>query len=254
MPNGGSDCCGTCWFNSTHEGKPGYFKAAPDVHTRCVIRDLTIESPFWTYCVNHPHHNPERIELPIGPAYVDSGGFPYRRKVLVESPDTEDIRLMLLRVLENIPERPRPEYPSSPKLDEAVIDQLMQFREPRAAPGLRRVCQFDPFTSPEGDNPFGRNRVLTVAHAIEALAAIEGEQSLPELAWGVGAGLQDGNGAKNYDSKKDPLAVIRYYSLRALKHCSRASTRELLRRAADDPNQDVAALAKQALEENGKES
>jgi hypothetical protein len=215
---------------------------------RCVIRDLIIESPFWTYCVNHPHHNPEKIELPIGPAYVSAGGYPYRRQVWVESPDTEDIRLMLLRLLEGMPERPRPEYPASPKLDEAVIDQLMRFREPRAVPGLKRACQFDPYAAPEGDNPFGRNRVLTVAGALEALAAISGDEAVPDLARGLEASLQRGSCAPDYDPEKDSVAVIRYYSLRGLQHCSRAASRELLRRAADDPHNDVAALAKELLD------
>jgi hypothetical protein len=247
MPNGGSDCCGTCWFNSTHEGEVGYFRAAPGAQTRCVIRDLIIENPFWTYCVNHPHHNPDKIELPIGPAYVGADGYPYRRQVWAESPDTEDIRLMLLRLLKGMPERPRAEYPASPKLDEAVIDQLMRFREPRAVPGLKRVCQFDPHAAPEGANPFGRNRALTVARALEALAAIVGDEALPDLASGLEAGLQHGSGAPDYDPEKDSLAVIRYYSVRGLQHCSRAASDELLRRAADDPNKDVAALAKEFL-------
>jgi hypothetical protein len=86
MPNGGSDCCGTCWFNSTHEGKAGIFDVPAGAEVRCVIRDLVIENPFWTYCVNHPHHNPDQINLPIGPVYVDAGGYPYRRQVWVESP------------------------------------------------------------------------------------------------------------------------------------------------------------------------
>ena len=225
MPNGGSDCCGTCWFNSSHEGKVGHFDAgpdAPDAQIRCVIRDLVIENPFWTYCANHPHHNLDKVDLPIGPAYVDSGGYPYGRQVWVESPDTEMIRLMLLRLLENMPERPRPEYPASPKLDEAVIDQLMRFHEPRAVPGLKRVCKFNPFAAPEGDNPFGRNRTLTVACAVEALASIASDEAWPELARGLEFGRQDGSGAREYGPEKDPLAVIRYYTVRGLQHCSSA--------------------------------
>src|SRR5262249_5549971 len=149
MPNGGSDCCGTCWFNSTHEGQAGYFDPARDAETRCVIRNLAIQDPYWTYCANHPHHNPERIDRPIGPVCVDAGGHPYRRRVWVESPDSEDIRQTLLRLLDGMPERPRPEYSFSLMLDEAVIDQLRRFGEPRAVPGLRRVCQFDPLAAPE---------------------------------------------------------------------------------------------------------
>lgn len=153
MPNGGSDCCGTCWFNSTHEGKAGYFDAPSDAEVRCVIRDLLIEEPFWTYCPNHPHHNPEKISVPIGPVVRDTGGYPYSREVWADSPDTEEIRLLLLRLLETMPENPVSEYPASPKLDEAVIDQLTRLGEQRAVPGLRRVCKFEPLATPIGNNP-----------------------------------------------------------------------------------------------------
>jgi hypothetical protein len=247
MPNGGSDCCGTCWFNSTHEGKAGYFDVPLGAEVRCVIRDLLIENPFWTYCANHPHHNPEQINLPIGPVYVDAGGFPYRREVWVESPDSEDVRVMLLRLLDTMPERPRPEYPSSPKRDEAVIDQLMRFRERRAVPDLMRICRFDPLAEPEGENPFGRTRVVTVARAFEALAAILGEEAIPDLTRGLECGLEQARGLPDYDPKKDKLAVIRYHCVRGFQHCPGGPSREVLRRAADDPNPDVAALATQLL-------
>lgn len=252
MPNGGSDCCGTCWFNSTHEGKVGYFKTEPGSRTRCVIRDLLIEDPFWTYCVNHPHHNPGKVELPVGPAYVNAG-YPYRRQVWVESPDREDIRLTLLRLLESMPERPRPEYPSSPTLDEAVIDQLMRFREPRAVPGLKRVCTFDPVAEPEGGNPFRQTRVATVARALEALATIVGDEALPELAHGLGAGLPQVTTGAGYDPQKDPLAVVRYRAVRGLQYCSPAGRRQTLLRAADDPNNEVAARAKELLGNDDKQ-
>ncbi|HTU23178.1 MAG TPA: hypothetical protein VMG10_34400 [Gemmataceae bacterium] len=247
MPNGGSDCCGTCWFNSTHEGKAGYFDTPPDAQVRCVIRDLVIEEPFWTYCPNHPHHNPEKLSIPIGPVYRDAGGYPYRREVWVESPDSEEIRLQLLRLLETMSENPVVEYPSSPQLDEAVIDQLMRFGERRAVPGLKRACNFDPLATPIGNNPFERSRAFTVAHALEALAALIGDEALPELTWGLTCGLEQARAMLDYDLQKDNLAVIRYYSVRGLSHCSPERSREWLLQAATDLNQEIATLAKELL-------
>lgn len=247
MPNGGSDCCGTCWFNSTNEGKVGHFDTLPGAEVRCVIRDILIEIPFWTYCPNHPHHNPEKITVPIGPVYRDAGGYPYRREVWVESPDTEEIRSLLLRLLETMPENPVAEYPSSPKLDEAVIDQLMRFGEQRAVPGLRRVCQFNPLAVPLGNNPFDRTRAFTVAHALEALAALIRDEALPELTWGLTCGLEQIKTMPNYDPLNDKLAIIRYYSIRGLSHFSPERARELLLQAANDPNEEVASLAKELL-------
>src|SRR5262249_47844871 len=146
MPNGGSDCCGTCWFNSANRGRVGYQKLEPGAEVRCIIRNVSIEVPFWTYCANHPHHNPARIEEPIGPVYEDAGeGFPYRRRVLFDSPDTEEIRLKLLELLRAVEETPGDEYPTATKLDETVIIQLGIFKENRAVEDLRRVLAFNPF-------------------------------------------------------------------------------------------------------------
>ena len=66
MPNGGSDNCGTCWFNSKNEGQPGYHGAEKEGIVICTIRNLEIQNPFYTYCPNHPAHNPEKIEKPLG--------------------------------------------------------------------------------------------------------------------------------------------------------------------------------------------
>ena len=56
MPNGGSDCCGTCWFNRQNRGKSGYPRDGEDRDDAyCEIRDAAVENPFWTYCANHPH-------------------------------------------------------------------------------------------------------------------------------------------------------------------------------------------------------
>ena len=70
MPNKGSDCCGTCWFNARNKGQAGYGHSGDSEPNLCIIRSLTIEDPFWTYCGNHPHRRPDRDLIPIGPVFV----------------------------------------------------------------------------------------------------------------------------------------------------------------------------------------
>ena len=75
MPNGGSDCCGTCWFNRKNRGERDWSKHVDNtLPDHCEIRDLAIEDPFYTYCANHPHRRPERDRIPIGPLAKIRGG------------------------------------------------------------------------------------------------------------------------------------------------------------------------------------
>ncbi len=244
MPNGGSDCCGTCWFNSANEGKPGYHSHTDGVQVRCVIRDADIEVPFWTYCANHPHHNPDQIELPIGPIYVDAGeGFPYRRKLLVESPDSEEIRRKLLELLSRIQETPQDEYPTSTNLGDTVITQLGLFGERRAVDGLHRILLFDPFATPSGDNSFGVNRIVTIACAIESLAMIVRDEALPQIERCITLGLDAAKALAEYSLENDPLATIRYAATKSLEHCSPTGRESLLILAEADPATEVAQIA-----------
>lgn len=170
MPNGGSDCCGTCWFNARNKGKAGYDHARDPDRSFCTIRDLRIENPFYTYCANHPHRRPERDPLPIGPVFTgeDDG----RRQIWMSSPDTEEVRRHLLDLVARIEEQPHSEYPIGIYADELVVWQLGEFREVRAVEELRRLTTFDPAASEDG--PFGRTRRAVVQIAREALAKIEG--------------------------------------------------------------------------------
>src|SRR5215510_11637965 len=102
MPNGGSDCCGTCWFN-VNKVEAGY--SHPDDTGFCSIRNLSIDDPFWTYCANHPKRRPERDSIPIGPVFTGSD-----RELWRDSPDTEEIREHLLALLAAMTERPLREY------------------------------------------------------------------------------------------------------------------------------------------------
>ena len=170
MPNGGSDCCGTCWFNAKNKSEAGYARSRDPEPSFCSIRNLPIEDPFYTYCGNHPHRRPERDRIPIGPVFTgDSSG---ARQFWQPSPDTEEIRQHLLSLLDAQEQQPSSEYPIGVYADEVVVWQLGEFREVRAIAGLRRIANFDP--SAEELGPFGRTRQELVKIAREAIAKIEG--------------------------------------------------------------------------------
>lgn len=103
MPNGGSDCCGTCWHNRANGGEAGFpHREGPRGPSYCEIRHLHIPNPFYTYCANHPHHRPARDPIPIGPVFRNrSGGASNEREVWEASPDTEEIRSHLLRIVQD---------------------------------------------------------------------------------------------------------------------------------------------------------
>ena len=168
MPNGGSDCCGTCWFNLRNKGKAGYDHSHDPEPNRCTIRGLEITDAFYTYCANHPHRRPVRDPVPIGPVFVADDDGSGARLVRVPSPDSPEVRAHLLNLLAGIQETPAKEYPIGVHLEEAVILQLAAFREPRAVPDLLRVAAFDAGIS----DSFGLTRQALVASATEALRTI----------------------------------------------------------------------------------
>ena len=169
MPNGGSDCCGTCWFNAKNKGQAGYNHVDDFESDFCTIRSLPIEDPFYTYCCNHPHRRPERDSIPIGPVFTgDSFG---NREFWKPSPDAEEIRRHLLILLDQMEEQPDSEYPIGIYADDLVVWQLGEFREPRAVERLRRIASFQPDFTEAG--PFGRTRQSLVRLAREALDKIE---------------------------------------------------------------------------------
>lgn len=125
MPNGGSDCCGTCWFNERNEGQAGYGNADNPGPNLCIIRELPIREPFYTYCANHPHRNTEPIEVPVGPVW--EGRSDSFREIWKLSPDGQEVRQTLLALLRQIEEELQPEYPAGIPLEDTVIWQLGNF-------------------------------------------------------------------------------------------------------------------------------
>ena len=140
MPNGGSDCCGTCWFNARNKGEAGYGHSHDPEPAVCLIRSLPIENPFYTYCGNHPHRRPDRDPIPIGPVFTGDGSG--AREIWMPSPDTEEIRAHLLTLLDEIGQEPASEYPLGDYRDEIVVRQLGVFGERRALPRLEAIVAF----------------------------------------------------------------------------------------------------------------
>ena len=158
MPNGGSDCCGTCWFNRANRGQAGSRNHDHSVPSHCEIRDVAIENPFYTYCANHPYRRPDRDPIPIGPilrpgtvtretpeiapTIMDTGTGHAARVVWKRSPDTEEVREHLLELLDDLERQARKDnYFPTPSMAAAVVWQLGEFRESRAIPGLSRIIE-----------------------------------------------------------------------------------------------------------------
>ena len=171
MPNGGSDCCGTCWFNRKNHGEAGYAHVSEAGAAYCEIRNLEIPNPFYTYCANHSHRSPERDRIPIGPIWIDPSD--QGREIWRQSPDTEEVRTRLLDLLAGIQEPPKVEYPIGPYRDEVIVWQVGEWREQRAIRDLERIAHFDPRAST--GKPLCRSRDSLVKIAEGALRKIRGE-------------------------------------------------------------------------------
>ena len=249
MPNGGSDCCGTCCFNSRNKGESGYAHATDPGEDRCMIRDLHIQNSFYTYCANHPHHNPKKTQTPVGPVYIGDGD---RRIELAKSADTPEIRSELVKLLGVIPEKPSVEYPFGQYFDEQVIRQLGTFREPEAINGLRRIIGFDPLIT--SDSPVGRDRTVTICCAIEALALICGDEALGDIQKLLGTGLEKTSVLSRFlrggrSRGWDKYAAVRYCAANALLYCSLEGRKALLTRLGRDPDPKVARLVKAMIKQ-----
>ena len=153
MPNGGSDCCMTCWFNPGAARPPqvdyaeaAWADAVPErtaqqktgnpVEQYCGIRQFPVENATHTYCLNNPRHTFPPSRVPLGPVFGFSGNYESdERRILIECPDTPEIRDNLLEIANSMINRPETwaPYLIMSKL-EVIAFQLAHFREERARP------------------------------------------------------------------------------------------------------------------------
>ena len=157
MPNGGSDCCGTCWFNRANGGEAGSSHHNHDIASYCEIRQLEIEDPFYTYCANHPYKRPDRDPIPIGPVYVgvfDNNAInQHRREIWQPAPDDETVREHLLRIVRD-PSQHEHGYPLSTPTYIRAIEELLRLRETRLITALEELAD-DPRVSDSRDDILG---------------------------------------------------------------------------------------------------
>ena len=144
MPNGGPDCCGTCWFNRANGGEAGDLVNDRSIPSHCEIRNLDVPDPFYTYCANHPYQRPQRDQIPIGPVYVNRmDGGSYQREEWEPSPDSEEIRQHLLDIV-RLPEEHMPPTFGTLFVQLAHMEaiwQLVTFRDERVVTALEELSQ-----------------------------------------------------------------------------------------------------------------
>jgi hypothetical protein len=132
----------TCWFSEKNKGEPGYRHTPTEGRDFCLIRNIEIEDPAWTYCANHPWRGREKEECPIGPVTTDRGE---GRVIWKESPDTTEIRNRLLEIVGSIGRKSDSQYPIGPTREEVVVWQLGEWKEHKALPDLKRVAALRPY-------------------------------------------------------------------------------------------------------------
>ena len=90
MPNGGTDCCATCWFHSHKLMEMKFGRETSHQTPRdsfCTIRRLPVEDPHYTYCANHPYRRGEPDPIPIGGVDRGNGLHRWRTHPPLRDPD-----------------------------------------------------------------------------------------------------------------------------------------------------------------------
>lgn len=144
MPNGGTDCCGFCWFNRTNRGRRNWSKHRDrSIPPHCEIRDIDLPDPAYTYCATPPHRRPFRDRIPIGP--VMTGDACGNRKLWLEVQDSPEIRQHHLDLLWDVVDgKPAKDwYPLGLSLLTVVVWQVGQWHERRAIPALEALVEKD---------------------------------------------------------------------------------------------------------------
>lgn len=162
MPNGGTDCCATCWF---HSHKLMEMKFGPEMRHQsptdsfCTIRRIPVEEPHYTYCANHPYRRGEPDPIPIGGVDRGNGLHRWRTHPPLRDPDVRQhlgallerqaraergatTHIMHKPAFEHVigdpidPDAPKFEYPIGKGLIETLVEHAVEIRALEAVPGL----------------------------------------------------------------------------------------------------------------------
>jgi len=236
MPNGGSDCCGTCWFNSNNEGEAGDHGAWKESTVKCVIRNIEIPNPFWTYCINHPHHNINKVEVPLGPVYV-TAGYPYSREVWKAPLSNRKVRQDLLDLLNDMSPEATEGDRAVCEIDEEIIKHLRALKEIRALPLLLKIIN-SYISDNDSTQTITKDKAIIIGQAIEALLHISKGEYLKDVKQFIQAGTGD-----DYNQDTDNFSIVRYHLIRGLKYCPQPDADALLEMGTRDPHSEVQAFA-----------
>ena len=247
MPNGGTDCCGTCCFGEPITEPHSGGSDGKVRQVRCALRCLTIDNPFYRYCINHPRHNPQGIRDPLGPVY-EASCYPYQRTVWMPAPDSPEIRKRLIALVEdNFSKLQGNYYFSHGMVREIVVfEHLAALKEKGALPGLAGYLRTAREKLQGPNAPVLKAKgALKVKAAIKALLEISEGAYLAEAAPWLYAGLE--SMALPAQAEED-MAVIRLGGVESLKYCPREEVIELLKSALSDPHSEIRENAAALLE------
>lgn len=250
MPNGGSDCCGTCMFFSEYDKKKQTSEISQDSICKCCIREIEIDVPFYTYCANHQDHNQKKYRIPIGPVY-ECKGYPYVRNVLKEAPNDEKTRSLIINVLNNININSRIERGfifSETDFDLEVIKHVTQLRDNRALGKLKEITnwpeEYYAFKTKKEDFQIAymkRLNCVLVALSIEGTLAIGGSNCIKDVLKYQYFGIN----SENID--QELAAVLRYHFVRGLRECISAESLGILEKMKNDSDNYVRGFAYDAI-------
>jgi hypothetical protein len=139
-----------------------------------VIRKVEISDPFNACCANHTINLPLKVAMPIGPIY--QGDAFKKSKVWISLEDTLENRLSHLEFLRNLSEVTLEDYSLNKLLMDIVVDQLIEWREYRAIPFLRRIASW-PAQLDSADWRLALQDDVTVKSATRALEKLENMRS-----------------------------------------------------------------------------
>lgn len=263
MPNGGSDCCGSCWLFNRNSDDPKIRGSEKERLSFCTIRDLEIPGPVYTYCVNHQLHSRIKIDVPLGPVSIDTWGREHWVSTLV----IEEDRPKLLKFFEKMVVENEVKRSSSFTDGEVyrlleAMRQLGGLREKKAINGLRKIIKFNYFFDRK-DAPVradledwmrdfdkydsGRNSKIILGQAIESLLVVSNGELLVEVESFIDFGLDPSKEYRYYE--KDPYAAVRNHLVRGLDHSQSEKAKELLKVAVNDPNKEVSTSAVEILKQ-----